>query len=99
LPRNRARARAACGQSRTQKNQTMKKTYLILALFSLAFLFPPCDYVIGPTRAEPWDTRISEGFIFIGEVTGKYQIRYQQWLIELGFIAVVGYFLRGKIEK
>ena len=77
----------------------MKKTYLILALFSLAFLFPPCDLVVNPSRFEPWEIRNSVGFVFIGEVRGSYQIRYQQWLIELGFIAVVGYFLRGKIEK
>ena len=86
----------------------MKKHHIPLALLFLALAFPPCDYVLAGSQGwrsgdlrtpDIQETRINSGFLFIGSVGGQQQIRYPQWLIQMGVLAGLAYFLRGRSEK
>jgi hypothetical protein len=87
----------------------MKTHYIPLALLVLAFAFPPCDYVIPADPVEMSgqvrlftpspEQRSNSGFLFINSVGGRQQIRYPQWLIQMGVLAGLAYFLQGRSAK
>jgi hypothetical protein len=87
----------------------MKKDHIPLALLFLAFAFPPCDTVYPAEQGSSYgemrnigslpERRVNAGFLFLGSVGGRETIRYPQWLIQMGVLAGLAYFLRGRSEK
>lgn len=64
-----------------------------------ALLFPPVDHVVRGSsairigdisRSASPDQRYSRGLMFIGDVSGNYDIRTSQWLIHMAAVAAVG---------
>ena len=81
----------------------MKKASLAtLLVFSAAVLFPPADLVRPATQGHRIgdstipgtpELRRNKGFTFIAAVGGPVQIRFAQWLVQIGAVALVGGFV------
>lgn len=87
----------------------MRKITIFIGLLMLAiFLYPPSDRVTPATGGTQYgsyvtagtsEQRYNAGFVYIGDVGGSIQIRYGQWLAQMGGAFALGCVLGALVKR